>query len=53
MLLLVGIINKNQKYYMNVVNTENPSTIDNYQLINTFILNNCDNVSSGNFISSK
>lgn len=53
MLLLVGIINKNKKYYMNVVNTESPSTIDNYQLINTFILNNCDNVSSSNFISSK
>ena len=53
MLKFLVIINKNKKYYMNVVNTESPSTIDNYQLINTFILNNCDNVSSSNFISSK
>lgn len=53
MILLLGILKRNNRYYMNVVNTDKPSSLDEYQLVNQFILNNCVNVKAANFLSSK
>lgn len=53
MLLLLGIIKKNDKYYMNVVNTEEKITDDNYQLVNQYILNQCENVRTNHFLSGR
>lgn len=53
MILLLGILRRNNKYYMNVINTEKESTIDDYQFINQFILNNCENIRISKFLSAR
>lgn len=53
MILLLGILRRNNKYYMNVINTEKESTLDDYQFINQFILNNCENIRISKFLSAR
>lgn len=52
MLLLLGILKRNKNYYMHVFDTENVSSVDNYQFINNYTLNNCANVWTSGFLSS-
>lgn len=53
MLLLLGILKRNNKYFMNVVNTDKEINDDGYEFINPYILNKCDNVSVQRFLSNK
>lgn len=53
MLLLLGILKRNNKYYMNVVNTDKACEIDGYQFINPYILNSCVNVKVQHYLSNK
>lgn len=53
MIILLGILKRNNKYYMIVSDTEKENSLDDYQFINQFILNNCANVWTSKFLSSK
>ncbi len=53
MLLLLGILKRNNKYFMNIVNTDKEINDDGYQFINPYILNQCVNINVHNFLSNK
>lgn len=53
MLLLLGILKRNNRYYMNVINTEKKSEIDDYQFINPYVLSSCVNINVQHYLSNK
>lgn len=53
MLLLLGILKRNHKYYMNVVDTDKETTGDDYRYVNAYALSKCANVSYQSFLSHK